>query len=82
MKKAQSGSHRKCDTARHKKPQKRHRDKRREIREQQAAAQEMERIHDEAEFAQRLPDIHVPEVKNEEDSRSTGNNLCGSGGSR
>jgi len=53
VKKAQSGSRRKCDTVRHKKITLLARGKRREIREQQAAAQEIERIHDEAEFAER-----------------------------
>lgn len=53
MKKAKSGSRRKCDTAKHKKTTLLVRGERREIREQQAAAQEFERIHDEAEFAER-----------------------------
>ena len=53
MKKAKSGSRRKCDTVRHKKTTKSHRDERREIRTEQAAKQESERIHGEAEFAER-----------------------------
>lgn len=53
MKKAKSGSHRKCDTARHKKHQNRSRNRRREVREQQAAAGEIERVHNEAEFRER-----------------------------
>lgn len=58
MKKEKSGSRRKCDSARHKKTQGRQREKRRGIKAQQ-------RIMAEADFAQRLPDIHVPEVKSE-----------------
>ena len=53
MKKAKSGSRRKCDTVRHKKTQQQHRGERREIREQQTAAQGIKRIHNEAEFAER-----------------------------
>lgn len=52
-KKAKSGSRRKCDTARHKKAVKQHRDKRREVKEQEAAAKEIERVHDEAVFLER-----------------------------
>ena len=46
MKKAPSGSRRKCDTVRHKKTQGRQREKRRGIKA-------LERIHTEAEFAER-----------------------------
>lgn len=52
-KKPKSGSRRKCDTAKHRKKQRHHRKERREIRDQQAAAKEIDRVHDEAEFAQR-----------------------------
>jgi len=52
-KKAKSGSRRKCDTARHKVNTKRQRAKRREIRDQNAAAKEIDRVHDEAVFMQR-----------------------------
>lgn len=52
-KKAKSGSRRKCDSKKHKKTQERHRKKRREERGQQAAAKEIERVHDEAEFIEK-----------------------------
>lgn len=41
------------------------------------AIKDQHRIMREFEFAQRLPDIHVPEVKNEKDCRSTSNNMYG-----
>lgn len=52
-KKAKSGSRRKCDVKKHKKKMEHHRKERREIREQQTVAKEFERVHDEAEFAER-----------------------------
>ena len=62
--KGRSGSRRKCDTAKHKKRRHQELDNR--------AYKDQQRIMTEWEFAQRLPDIHVPEVKNEEESWSTG----------
>ena len=53
MKKPKSGSRRKCDTAKHKKTMEHHRQERREIRAEQSARQEIERVHAEAEFSQR-----------------------------
>lgn len=53
--KGKSGSRKKCDTARHKKR------RRREL--ENRGIKDQQRIMAEYEFAQRLPDIHVPEVK-------------------
>jgi len=54
---SKSGSRRKCDTARHKKR------RRRELGNR--SIKDQRRIMAEYEFAGRLPNIHVPEVKNE-----------------
>ena len=52
-KKNRTGSHRKCDTARYRKSRKRDLENR-EIKGEQLAKQEADRIHAEAEFKQRL----------------------------
>ena len=72
--KEKSGSHRKVDTAKH------HKRRKREL--ENRGYKDQQRIMAEFEFAQRLPDIHVPEVKNEEDSGSTGTSPGRSPGNR